>query len=127
LRRRDAGYWQFIAGGGEDNETPEQAARREASEEAGIQDDARFIRLDSTSTVPKEDFAAAALWPSDLYAIPEYCFAVDMRNRNIAMSSEHSECRWAPYEEARRLLRWDSNRNALWEVNARLNKESNAS
>ena len=30
LRRSDADYWQFVAGGGEDDETPLQAARREA-------------------------------------------------------------------------------------------------
>ena len=33
LKRSDAGYWQGIAGGGEDNETLLEAARREAYEE----------------------------------------------------------------------------------------------
>ena len=32
----DASMWQFIAGGAEDGETVEEAARREAGEEAGI-------------------------------------------------------------------------------------------
>ena len=120
LKRSDAGYWQFIAGGGEDNETPEQAARREALEEAGIPRDMPLIRLDSTNTLPKDNFAAAGLWPGDLYVVPEYCFAVDLGKRSIALSSEHSECRWVRYEESRNMLRWDSNRNALWEINERL-------
>ena len=36
FRRADAGFWQGIAGGGEDGETPLEAVRREAYEEAGI-------------------------------------------------------------------------------------------
>ena len=36
LKRSDAGYWQFVAGGGEDKEAPEQAAIREATEELGL-------------------------------------------------------------------------------------------
>jgi len=41
----------------------------------------------------------------------------------ITLSSEqHTECRWVSYEEAARLLRWDSNRTALWELNERLRR-----
>ncbi|MDX9955097.1 MAG: NUDIX domain-containing protein, partial [Anaerolineae bacterium] len=36
LKRADAGYWQGIAGGGEDPESPLEAARRETYEESGI-------------------------------------------------------------------------------------------
>ena len=36
LKRSDAGWWQAIAGGGEDDETPIETAKREAYEEAGI-------------------------------------------------------------------------------------------
>ena len=49
------GYWQPVAGGGEDNETPEQAARRETFEEAGIPVDSEFIQLDSCSMIPVVD------------------------------------------------------------------------
>jgi dATP pyrophosphohydrolase len=45
LKRSDAGYWQAIAGGGEDDETPLEAARREAYEEAGIPGTADFLQL----------------------------------------------------------------------------------
>jgi dATP pyrophosphohydrolase len=34
FQRANGGYWQGIAGGGDEGETPERAARREASEEA---------------------------------------------------------------------------------------------
>ena len=36
LRRSDSDLWQFIAGGGEDKETPLEAAKREILEEGGI-------------------------------------------------------------------------------------------
>ena len=36
FRRADRDAWQGIAGGGEESEVPEQAARREAAEEAGV-------------------------------------------------------------------------------------------
>lgn len=35
LRRADSGVWQGIAGGGEDDEGPEDAATRETLEETG--------------------------------------------------------------------------------------------
>jgi dATP pyrophosphohydrolase len=75
--------------------------------------------------VPKECFAAAALWPPEIYVIPEHCFAVDVSNRVIALSAEQTELRWVSYEEASGLLKWDSNRNALWELKERLKRTPN--
>ena len=62
FRRADAGYWQFIAGGGEGDEQPMEAARREAWEEAGIPRTASMFRLDSTNTVPVMELAGRLLW-----------------------------------------------------------------
>lgn len=121
LKRSDADYWQFIAGGGEDGETPIQAAQRESTEEIGIAGDLR--QLDSLATVPKDSFAAADSWGEDVYVIPEHCFAVSVGNVDIRLSSEHTEFQWVSYEQACSLLKWDSNRNALWELNQRLMKE----
>ena len=118
LKRSDAGYWQFVAGGGEDDETPVQAAQRETGEEIGITGE--LMRLDSFSTVPTNCFAAAAAWGADVYVIPEHYFAIDAGTNEISLSQEHTESRWAPFEEASSLLKWNSNRNALWELNERL-------
>ena len=52
FKRSDLDVWQWIAGGGEDNEAPEQTARREALEEAGIPKDACLMRLDSMASIP---------------------------------------------------------------------------
>jgi dATP pyrophosphohydrolase len=118
LRRRDDGAWQFVAGGGGDDETPLQAAVRETREEIGLDGD--LVPLDSRSTVPKDCFAAAASWGPGVYVIPEHCFAVNAGDAALALSAEHTELRWLPSDEARGLLRWDSNRNALWELHERL-------
>src|SRR5262249_22275578 len=45
FRRVDGGYWQGIAGGGHEGETPEDAARRETREEAGIEPTGPWIAL----------------------------------------------------------------------------------
>ena len=37
FRRADSSYWQFIAGGGENGETPIEAAKRETFEEIGVE------------------------------------------------------------------------------------------
>ena len=118
LKRSDATYWQFVAGGGEDQETPEEAAQRETKEEVGI--DGELLQLDSFSTVPKDCFSAADSWGSDVFVIPQHCFGMDAGNSEITLSHEHTESRWVPFEQASRLLKWDSNRNALWELNERL-------
>lgn len=46
FHRADHDQWQFIAGGGEDNETPLEAAKRETLEESSIRAD-RWIELKS--------------------------------------------------------------------------------
>ncbi len=122
LKRSDANYWQFVAGGGENVETPLEAAQRESQEETGVTGE--IIELDSMATIPKNCFVAAESWGQDVYVIPEYCFALDVGDSVIRLSGEHTELRWVSYEEAYSLLKWDSNRNALWELNERLKENS---
>ncbi|UCD16547.1 MAG: NUDIX pyrophosphatase [Candidatus Zixiibacteriota bacterium] len=117
----DNDLWQAIAGGGEDDETPLKAAKREAREEAGIPEDSEFIQLDSCNTVPVME-VCGALWGDDILVLPEYCFGVRVTGEGLRLSREHGEYRWLSYDEARAVLRWDSNRNALWELDYRLKK-----
>ena len=120
LKRGDAGYWQFVAGGGEEGETPIQAARREAAEEAGIDAEAAFAVLDTVASIPRECFPEAADWPAYMYVIPEHCFATDVGEAELHLSHELMELRWVGFDEARAMLKWDSNRTALYELNERL-------
>lgn len=118
FRRSDGDYWQWIAGGGEDNESPIEAAKREAWEEARICSPSEFLALDSRATVPVEGISGF-LWGPDVLVVPEYCFAV-MFDGVLKLSHEHSELAWMDYESASKALKWDSNKNALWELNHRL-------
>ncbi|MGI8838851.1 MAG: NUDIX hydrolase [Pyrinomonadaceae bacterium] len=112
-------YWQGIAGGGEDGESPLEAARREAYEEAGIEASCDYIKLDTLTMIPVVN-VSGFLWGEDVLVIPEYCFGVLTRYEALQLSDEHTECQWFRYEKARLRLRWDSNRNALWELNHRV-------
>jgi dihydroneopterin triphosphate diphosphatase len=120
LSRADYACWQGIAGGGEGSETPLEAAKREAQEEAGIPTEARFIELQAVCSVPVHLFRDGDSWGDDLYVIPEYSFGVDCTGRQVALSDEHTELQWLSYDEARARLTYDSNRTALWELHRKL-------
>jgi dihydroneopterin triphosphate diphosphatase len=113
--------WQGIAGGGEEGEAPIDAARREAWEEAGIGMESRFVALDSRATIPVAH-VSGFLWGPDVLVIPEWTFGVEVEREDLVLSREHTEVRWLPYDEAHALLRWDSNRCALWELHHRLTR-----
>jgi dihydroneopterin triphosphate diphosphatase len=118
--RSDYDCWQGIAGGGEGAETPLQAAQREAQEEAGIPAGCVFLPLDSVASVPVTCFPASTLWGDHLYVVPEYAFGVDATGARIVVSDEHREFRWLTFAAAERLLKYDSNRVALWELNQKV-------
>jgi dATP pyrophosphohydrolase len=113
-------WWQGIAGGGEDGETPLQAAQRESFEEAGISADSQFLRLDTIVPVRAVEFNVSQIWGEDIYVIPMYCFGVKANQDVFTLSHEHLTYRWLRYLEAHDLTRYDSNRTALWELDARL-------
>ncbi len=92
------------------------------NEESGLPLALKLFSLDSVCMVPRHHFRFAA-WPEDILVIPEFCFAVDATAHGIKLSKEHSEYVWAPYEMAMKNLKWDSNKNALWELNERIAKD----
>ena len=123
FKRSDGGYWQFIAGGGENDETVLEAAQREAYEEAGIARDSKYFKLDTMAMVPKSHFHDHKS-KAGLYVIPEYCFGVFIENKTLLRSDEHFEYSWVSYEEAMNCLRYDSNKTALWELRERIRDRS---
>ena len=120
MRRTDYLCWQGIAGGGEDSETPQEAAKREAFEEAGLAATSHFTLLQSSCTVPVTFFRDSSRWDPALYVIPEHSFGVDCTGQALTLSDEHDAVEWLPYAEASARFTYDSNRTALWELNQRL-------
>jgi dATP pyrophosphohydrolase len=72
LRRSDAGYWQCVAGGGEGDETPEAAARRESFEEIGVPLASPLFRLHTMNLIPVTNVQESMRlhWPASMYVIP---------------------------------------------------------
>jgi len=122
FHRADHDQWQFIAGGGEDNETPLAAAKRETFEEGGVHS-TQWLGLKSLSYIPVTIISEMHRkhWDSSTYVIPEYTFGFECQD-DVRLSPEHTDCVWLTYDEANQKLKWDSNRTALYELNCRLKK-----
>ena len=116
FHRADHDQWQFIAGGGEDNETPFEAAKRETFEEGGVQSD-KWMELKSLAYIPVTIISEKHRqhWDKHTYVIPEHAFGFECRE-DIQLSHEHTECVWLTYDEVNRKLKWDSNRTAVYEL-----------
>jgi dATP pyrophosphohydrolase len=124
FRRAKHDMWQAISGGGEDVETPREAAVRETFEETGIVAGDALLSLDSRASIPVAVFAETAHWPKDLFVIPEYAFGLLVSDTTIHLSDEHVEVAWLPFREAHQRLTWDSNKVALWELEQRLTSQA---
>ncbi|MBU0547039.1 MAG: NUDIX pyrophosphatase [Patescibacteria group bacterium] len=121
FKRKDLKFWQGISGGGENNETPIKAAKREVFEEAKIKR-SKFIKLDSMTTIPI-DCVGNYKREKNILVLPEYSFGVEMSSKELVIGKEHSGYKWLSYKKARELLKYDSNKSALWELNYRLIKK----
>jgi dATP pyrophosphohydrolase len=116
FRRADADYWQGVAGGGEADESPLQAARREAAEEAGLAGDSEFVALDAWATIPAVYVTGEFSSGPDVLVIPECAFGARVDDGELALSHEHTEYGWFTLDDAAKAVQWDSNRTALWEL-----------
>lgn len=113
---------QFVAGGGENDEQPIEAAMREVFEETGI-NNADFKKLTSVCHIPTNIFSEAqrSEWGNNIFVIPEYSFAAKVKSDTIKISDEHIGFKWVSYDEALKQLKWDSNKTALYELNCKIN------
>ncbi len=123
FHRANLDQWQFIAGGGEDDETPTEAAIREISEETGIKTNS-IIKLTSMAYIPANVISERhrKYWAKNTYVIPEYHFAFECVS-DIKLSNEHIGSEWLSYKDAMARLTWDSNKTALYELHCRLLEE----
>lgn len=116
--RADNGEWQAISGGGEDQESLLDAAKRELYEETSLTD-IDWVQLDSMCMLPRVLYSGHEKWNDHPYVIPEYSFSVQVSGEP-KLSSEHTEFLWCKASDASKLLKYDSNRVALWELCERL-------
>lgn len=103
LRRPESkgGIWQPVTGNVDPGEELDLCARREVREETGLD------QLQDCRAVHRFEFQKGE------QRFRETVFAAECPAGDVVLSSEHTECRWVPYEEARRLIHFDSNREAL--------------
>lgn len=122
FKRSDMKEWQFIAGGGEEEDISVlESAKREALEEANISLDDKYTKLDATCSISTEHFPKARkTWGVECLIIPEYSFAVEITKQSIVLSSEHLEYQWVEYDQAIKLLKFDSNKVTLWELDNKI-------
>lgn len=122
FHRADTDRYQFVAGGGEENEKPAESAAREIYEETSVKAE-HILPLTSMAYIPANVISKKHrdLWSPDTIVIPEYAFAFEC-DSEMALSREHTGLEWMTYEDALSKLTWDSNKTALYELNCRLLK-----
>lgn len=123
FKRSDLHIWQWIAGGAEDfDENVLESAKRELFEETQIKD-VKLEELELKTQIPVVNIVKEFKWGPDIFYAVEYTYAVNIDNKNIVLSNEHEDYQWLYYDEVRKLLKYDSNKNALWELNEKLKRE----
>ena len=123
-RNSDKEIWQGIAGGVESfDKSYLEAFKREAYEEANIDKNSKVIELKSMCTIPVPKITKNFIWGEETLLIYEHSFGVEVQNQIIKLSKEHKKMKWLSYEDALKILTYDSNKNALWELNYKLNEE----
>ena len=128
LKRKNMQIWQWVAGGVEDFDKDIMcAAKREMKEEIGISEDIDIIELECFTKIPVVNIVKEFKWGENVYYADEYSFAANISDKQIKISEEHSEYKWVSYDEARNLLKYDSNKSALWELNEKIRRNNNES
>ena len=122
FKRKELQIWQWISGGAEDfDKDILETAKREFFEETQISD-VKIEALEARTTIPVVGIMKDFVWGKDVFFATEYTFATNIGNKQITLGDEHEEYRWVDYEKARDLLKFDSNRNALWELDVKLKR-----
>ena len=113
LKRADAEYWQPVAGGGEGNENPRQAAIRETFEETGLRVENKLIPVPPAHFISVYSTFNKLLWGPHVTIIPQYTYGTEVSSCNVVLSEEHTEYVWMDYEQAIVSLYWTDNIAAL--------------
>lgn len=124
FKRKDMNVWQWIAGGAEDfDNNILESAKREFWEETEIKD-VQIQQLELTCKIPVVNIVKDFIWGENVFYSEEYAFSVNITNKKIQLSNEHTEYKWVDYSEAKNLLKYDSNKSALWELDIKLKRKN---
>ncbi len=127
LRRADLDFWQWVSGGGESEDKDLiSTVIRELKEEIGTSVASEDVmRLESRCALFEDE--PMKYNDENITVLPEYTFAVNIKESEVKISEEHSEYRWVTKETAKNLLKYDSNKTALLELDKILRKEVDGS
>ncbi len=127
LKRSDFDFWQWVSGGGESEDNGVlNTIIRELKEEINVSvDPEKIIKLESRNTIFEDE--PLKYKNKNITVLPEYAFGVELKEDEIKISKEHKEYKWVTKEEAERLLKYDSNKTALSELNKLIRKEVDGS
>jgi len=106
---RSAGSWEAVHGHLEPDEDPVSAARRELTEETGLEAE-RWYNLSRVESFYVPRLGEVVLVPA---------FAVFVRGE-VRLSAEHDQQRWLPIAEAEAAMSWPRTRRALADLRALL-------
>ncbi|HLE11088.1 MAG TPA: hypothetical protein VI754_07540 [Bacteriovoracaceae bacterium] len=120
VKKKVENHWQALAGQAQANEFPMDSAIRSAKEALGIPSHFIFFQLDSKAMIPVE-YIIEDQWGDDIVVIPETCYAVNIPyDFNFLLADYFESVQWLPYKEAIEVVKWDSNKTALWELKYRI-------
>lgn len=106
LRNRDHGTWGFPKGHREAGESDIECARREVLEETGLSEYEIDPGFEETMSYPVHQ-------GDTVYTKTVRYFLARSDQGALALSQEHSEGDWYPYDQALRLLQHEESRNLL--------------
>lgn len=118
LQRTDRRVWQGVSGGVNFGESLEKAVFREVFEETGISY-GNLIELECISSIPSIEVNECFIQNNELI-VKEMAYGLEVNSKNIVLSKEHLKYEWLEYEDAVKMLIWDSNKTALWELNYKI-------
>ena len=113
LRREPAGFWQSVTGSLDPGEPPLKAALREVREETGLDPSVGLADGGIINRYPIHP-AWRHKYAPEVQENQEYVFHLCVPEPcDISLSSEHSEYRWLPREEAAELAGSATDRAAI--------------
>ena len=118
-------FWQGITGGLEEDETLEQAAKRELCEETALIP-AKVEQIDYTYSFPLQDEWRKFYAPGIEEVVEHVFIAFVDEQQNPTLSPEHDRWQWCSVDEALELLTYPGNIEALKRCNRLLEARRSA-